>query len=263
MEKINPGLKSLIKPISFLKPDPKNARKHDAKNIKAIMNSFQAFGQQKPIVAMTDGTIIAGNGTLEALKKLGWEKVAVVTFDSEEKAVAAAFAIADNRTAELATWDLKNLEDIVASLPKDPPESLGIDLEEINAELLNLEIPGQEKYSKKIDTPVYTPKGDKPKLSELVNYDKQKSLTDKIQAAKIPEEEKAFLRAAAARHAVFDYHLIAEYYCHASPETKALMEDSALVIIDFDKAIENGYVQLNQKLAGIYSEAHGDEDDEA
>jgi DNA modification methylase len=116
LEKINPTLKSLIVNISELKPDPKNARKHNEKNIDSIIKSLENFGQQKPIVVSSDGTVIAGNGTLEAMQKMGWQKVAVVRFDSNEKHKATAYAIADNRTAELAEWDVPtlsfNLEEI-------------------------------------------------------------------------------------------------------------------------------------------------------
>ena len=59
--------------------------------------------------------------------------------------------------------------------------------------------------------------------------------------------------------------MIAEYYSHANPVVQDLMEQSALVIIDFNKAIELGYVQLSKKLEGIYSESYdgGEADDEA
>lgn len=64
---------------------------------------------------------------------------------------------------------------------------------------------------------------------------------------------------AAQRHVVFDYQKIAEYYCHASAEVQALMEASALVLIDFDKAVENGYVQMTKALEEVYSETEQDD----
>ena len=70
VEKINPQLKALIRPIKGLKPNPDNDRHHSEKNIKAIENSFREFGQQKPIVALSNGVVIDGNGTLEALRRL-------------------------------------------------------------------------------------------------------------------------------------------------------------------------------------------------
>lgn len=100
---INESLKSIARPIQWFKPDTKNARKHSSRNIKAIADSLRMFGQHKPVVALEDGTVIAGNGTLEAAKSLGMPELACVVFSDSDK--ARAFAIADNRTAELAEWD--------------------------------------------------------------------------------------------------------------------------------------------------------------
>ena len=60
----------------------------------------------------------------------------------------------------------------------------------------------------------------------------------------ITEEERQFLKDAAGRHNVFNYRNIAEYYAHANPVMQRLMEKSALVIIDIDNAIANGYASL-------------------
>jgi hypothetical protein len=81
----------------------------------------------------------------------------------------------------------------------------------------------------------------------------------KIQNANITQEEKLFLSTASNRHIVFDYSKIADYYSHASKEMQGLMEESALIIIDYNKAIENGYVKLSKNLAELYSEDHDEE----
>lgn len=251
-------MKAELWPVSKLKPDKKNARKHGAKNLAAIKNSLKKFGQQKNIVILKDGTVIAGNGTLEAAKSLGWKKLAVHVF-SGTAAEARAFAIADNRTGELAEWD----EDFLARELKDLAvdfklEDLGFDAADLSADFsLNEPDPGLSEYSKKLDTPIYSPKGKKPKLSELSNERRAAELIKKINASKIAEAEKVFLRKAASRHIAFDYHQIAEYYCHASKEMQGLIEDSALVIIDFKKAIEQGYVVLSREIEQIYKKSHG------
>lgn len=90
--------------ISKLIPDPNNVRKHDRKNIDAIKGSLAKFGQQKPIVVTKEGIVLAGNGTLEAAKELGWKNISVHISDLEGFN-ATAFAIADNRASELASWD--------------------------------------------------------------------------------------------------------------------------------------------------------------
>mgnify|MGYP003640027143 CR=1 FL=1 len=104
--------------VAELTQDPRNARSHDGKNIEAIKRSLQEFGQQKPIVVNTTGEVVAGNGTLAAAVDLGWDKIAVVETDLVGSS-ATAYAIADNRTAELAAWDDDALAETLASLQND------------------------------------------------------------------------------------------------------------------------------------------------
>lgn len=99
-------------------------------------------------------------------------------------------------------------------------------------------------YTKKILGPVYTPGDRKPQTYELLNRGKAEVLIAEIRTAQIPEPVKEFLTFAAYRHVVFNYGLIADYYAHAPAEIQELMEKSALVIIDFDKALEYGYTKL-------------------
>ncbi len=138
IDRINPALKGLIVPLASLHPDPDNARKHNTRNLQAIKDSFTQFGQQKPIVALKDGTVIAGNGTIEALQELGWEKVAVVRFDDKDKAKAIAYAVADNRTAELASWDDAALAESLKSIQNEIPEFDLVDLGFIQREIQKL-----------------------------------------------------------------------------------------------------------------------------
>ena len=92
--------------IEDLTLDPRNARTHSQKNLDAIAASLTKFGQRKPIVITEDGVVLAGNGTLEAAKSLGWDHIDVsVTPADWDIDTARAYALADNRTAELAEWD--------------------------------------------------------------------------------------------------------------------------------------------------------------
>lgn len=91
-------------PISDLVLDPTNARKHDTKNLEAIKGSLKRFGQQKPIVVDKNGVVIAGNGTLEAAKAIGWDQIEVVYSDLSGSD-RTAFALADNKTSDLSTFD--------------------------------------------------------------------------------------------------------------------------------------------------------------
>jgi len=115
-----------------------------------------------------------------------------------------------------------------------------------------------QKYSSKIEAPIYEPKNKKPHLLELVNKEKTHRLMNEIARSTLPEDEKMFLLDAARRHNVFNYELIADYYAHSSKEMQNLMEKSALVIIDFEKAIELGYIRLCDQIKNQYLEEYGE-----
>jgi hypothetical protein len=110
------------------------------------------------------------------------------------------------------------------------------------------------KYTKRVEAPLYEPKNKKPHILELYDKSKTQVLISKIVKSFIPEDEKLFLIEAAKRHTVFNYEKIADYYAHSSKETQELMEDSALVIIDFEKAISLGYVKLCESIKKQYLE---------
>ena len=91
--------------IKSLTLDSQNARKHSQRNLEAIKASLEKFGQRKPIVVHND-VVIAGNGTVEAAKLLGWAEIAISRCpDDWDADTAKAYALADNRSAELAEWD--------------------------------------------------------------------------------------------------------------------------------------------------------------
>ena len=99
-------LKTEVVPIEDLVPDENNARLHSKKNIDAIAKSLQTFGQRKPVVITQENVVVAGNGTLEAARQIGWKGLSVVRVpDDWDNDTIKAYALADNRTAELASWD--------------------------------------------------------------------------------------------------------------------------------------------------------------
>jgi len=120
------------------------------------------------------------------------------------------------------------------------------------------ESPVEQKYSAKIEAPIYEPKGPKPHILTICNDAKTRALVREIDDSSLPEDEKAFLRLAATRHSVFNYETAANYYAHATPEMQQLMERSALVIIDFDSAIENGFVKLCEDIKTQFMEEYAD-----
>lgn len=101
--------------IDSISLDPANVRRHPDRNIQTIVASLKRFGQQKPIVVTKEGIVIAGNGTLQAARHLGWKQIEIVR-TGLTGSDATAYAIADNRTAELAEWDDDALAQTLAAL---------------------------------------------------------------------------------------------------------------------------------------------------
>ena len=111
-----------------------------------------------------------------------------------------------------------------------------------------------DKYNLKINKLIYTPSGNKPLTVELFDKNFTDNLIKDINSSCVSQDEKDFLILAAQRHIIFNYSKIADYYACASKEMQELMEDSGLVIIDFKKAIEKGYVNLSKEIAKQYLE---------
>jgi hypothetical protein len=128
--------------IADLLVDEKNVRKHSERNIEAIESSLRRFGQRRPLVVWKQ-QIIAGNGTVEAARRLGWTSISVTRVPDEwTREEATAYAIADNRTAELASWDdealLANLNELrgfdlleVTGFGSVDLDDLAVDIEEL------------------------------------------------------------------------------------------------------------------------------------
>lgn len=250
--------------IGRLIPYARNPRKND-EQIDKMVGAIREFGFRLPVMAKSDGTVIDGHLRLKAAHKMGLDTVPVILADDLTDAQIKAFRILVNRSANWADWDEELLRLELEELQgMDYDLSLtGFDKEELDG-LLEEITPGEgaaeEFYTQKIEAPIYEPTGEKPKIEDLFDAVKARRLADEVQASSLPEEVKGFLTMAAYRHVVFDYRNIAEFYAHADPETQDLMEKSALVIIDMDKAIENGFAQFFQEVAGSYEADHGDEE---
>ncbi len=123
-----------------------------------------------------------------------------------------------------------------------------------NDNLKNNPMGDDTKYSRAIRVPQYEPKNKKPVLDSVYDLAKYSKLVARINRANVSEDEKKFLKFAASRHIVFSYSKIADYYAHASKEMQELMEESALVILDIDDAIANGYISLSEKMKQLIEE---------
>lgn len=99
--------------ISKLKFYPGNARRGD---IDLIADSLSKLGQYKPIVANTDGTILAGNHTVMAAQRLGWETIDVHRVDVDDE-TAKRIVLVDNKANDQSTYDVEELVNLLTELP--------------------------------------------------------------------------------------------------------------------------------------------------
>lgn len=131
-------LRTLAVPLASLNLDPSNARVHGEKNLAAIRSSLAQFGQRKPVVVQRAGMIVrAGNGTVQAAKALGWTEIAALVVD-DDNATAVQFAIADNRTAELAEWDPDTLATLLDGMDAAAQAAVGFDSADVDKLLKSL-----------------------------------------------------------------------------------------------------------------------------
>ena len=233
--------------VDALIPYAFNNKVHDEVQVNRIANSIKEFWFTQPLVIDKDNVVIIGHWRLEAAKKLWMEEVPCVIMSDLTEAQVKKLRILDNKLNE-SEYDLANLRLELESLPDLNFWDLELtsadlfpelDLEEISDDVME-----DNWYTQKTDTPIYEPTGEKVEIDEMINTDKYKELIDKINDAKLPDDIKDFLLKASTRHIQFNYKKIAEYYSNAPKEIQELFEDNALVIIDFDKAIEDWYTLL-------------------
>lgn len=164
--------------METLLPDPANARKHSRKNIDAIRASLRRFGQQRALVIDRQNVIMVGNGQYEAMTLEGWERCDVVVFEGTPEE-ARAYAIADNRTAELAEWDTSTLVATLGTITGPLIDATGFDAADL------AKLPGWGEPTPPDDEPP-VPKG-KPKNRTLFleyDADTHEWLMDVIEAYK-------------------------------------------------------------------------------
>lgn len=244
--------------IDSLQQDDKNFNKGTKKGRKLIDKSIRKFGAGRSILLDKNNRIIAGNKTQELAKEAGIKKVIVidakpdelvavrrgdVDLDSEE---GREMALADNATgAANLDWDDEALS--------RAQEEIGLQVEDWG---LSIGPKIDDTYSRKIEAQVYEPSGVSPTLSDCYDSTKTKELIEEIKKADLPDEVREFLTYAAYRHTEFNYGMIADYYCNAPKEVQGLFENSALVIIDFKKAIEKGFVRMTDELLNEYAKEY-------
>lgn len=256
--------------VKDISTHPRNPNRAEIARIVESIKQNGFYGTL--VVQQSTGYIIKGNHTYRAAIAAGLEEVPVTYVEVDDER-ATRIMIADNRIAEFGVRDEATLSELLKGL--DGLEGTGYSDEEFEALLAGLESGGggdggaaedtDPNYERKVEAPIYEPKAEfPPPVEALYDETKTNELLDRIEEAELPDEVRRFLRAAAARHTVFDYEEIAEFYSHASADVQALFEDSALVIIDFDAAVEKGFVKLVGELSDAYDNDQRirDEEDE-
>lgn len=231
--------------IDKLTPYKNNAKLHDAEQVEQIKKSIQEFGNNDPIAVWgKDNTIVEGHGRWLALQELGYKEVDIIRLDHLTDEQRRAYTLVHNKLTMNSGFDLDMLEEELENIDIDM-EDFGFKFDELDEDTEEEE---ENPYTTKINIPQYEIKGENPELDELVDKTKTEELIKEIRKSNVSDSQKNFLIMAAQRHLGFNYSKVAEYYAHQDKEMQDLMEKSALVIIDYDDAIKNGYAQLKSEI---------------
>nr|DAJ44221.1 MAG TPA: ParB protein [Caudoviricetes sp.] len=239
--------------VDEITPYANNAKQHPKIQIDEIKESIRQFGMDDPIGVWGEKNIIVeGHGRFEACKQLGITTIPCIRLDHLTDEQRRAYGLAHNQLTLDSGWEETLLASELAGITDIDMSAFGFDVSENETE---------EPYTMKTNIPQYEITGAKPTFADMLDTTKTDMLIAEIENADITEEEREFLVHAAGRHSVFNYRNIAEYYAHATPEMQRLMERSALVIIDVDNAIANGYAKLSAKIADMVGDISEVEDD--
>jgi hypothetical protein len=226
---------------------PKNPRFIKDEKFEKLVISVSEFPEMlsiRPIVVDENMVILGGNMRYRACKVAGIKEIPIIIAEGLTIEQKCEFLIKDNVSG--GDWDWEEIE---SGWSKDLLDKWGLDTPFGDAPISD-----EELYTKKIKAPTYEPSDFIPPIQALFDEEKSNRMIAEIEESNLEDEVKEFLIKASRRHVVFDYQKIADFYAHSDKETQSLMEKSALVIIDFDKAIENGYVKLSDDLRAQYSQ---------
>ena len=242
-----------LKDLNEWDKNPRQLSKHDAEE---IAKSIHKFNLADPLVINTDNQIIGGHQRKRVMLSNGYKPddlvdVRVPSRQLTEKE-AEELNVRLNRNAGEWDFDMLANEFELDDLLEWGFTEADFDLEGTGEDSNN--------YSRTIEPPAYKPLGEKPAVANLFDDVKTRALVEAIdQAEGITDDERLFLQIAAQRHTVLSFKQIADYYAHSGTVMQSLMEDSALVIIDFDKAISDGYIKLTEELVGLVGDEYGND----
>jgi hypothetical protein len=234
--------------IKDLKPATYNPRQISTKQYNDLKESIKKFGLVDPIIVNKNNTVIGGHQRLKICKELKHIEIDCVVLDLSKEEERELNIRLNKNTGDFDMDILANEFDI--------DELVDWGFKHIDLDI-NIDKLDENPYTDKIEAPKYEPKNQKPAIKELYDITKTNKLIKKIKDSNIDKADKDFLIKSAQRHLVFDYSKIADYYAHSNKQVQELMEDSALIIIDFNKAIENGYVKLKKEIQEFYGEEYG------
>lgn len=243
-------MKTKLLKLDEIIPYKKNNKIHTDEQLTVIRKSIADFWYVQKICVDKNNEIIIWHWRLEAIKQLNktwsrWDSIEVNVLDNLSDNEIKKLRLIDNKSNEMAEWDFENIKFELDELDD-------MELNEVFGDMEWLEDYGEEteddKYTKKVESPVYIPKEEMPEMDQLFDNAKTKELLVDIEKSNVSADIKEFLTMAAHRQTVFNFDKVAEYYSHLWKEEQELFEDNALVIIDYNKAIEKWYVKLTEDM---------------
>src|SRR6266704_672307 len=108
--------------IDAIRPNPRNARRHPPKQVAILAESIRNFGFTNPVLVDEDGEILAGHGRYAAARSLGLAEILIIRLTHLSSTEKRALALADNKIAELGSWDPDQLKETLAELVSPPVE---------------------------------------------------------------------------------------------------------------------------------------------
>lgn len=232
--------------LSQITENAGNPRTITEEKFKKLVKSLLVFPRMlslRPIVVDSQMNVLGGNMRLRALKH-------IVTMDKD----TLRFTIANDETSKFTKGEADALKDwgmedwqLEGKNPAEE-ENGGADDNSDN------------NYERKIVAPIYEPQNGDISIGDCYDTSKTDSLISAIEdSPDLDESTKAFLKVAAYRHVKFNYEKVADFYAKAPEEVQKFMEDSALVIVDIDKAIEDGFVKISKDFMEQYGKEHGND----
>ena len=223
--------------LNLIKVNPNNPRLIKDDKFKKLVQSIKDFPEMlniRPIVVNKDMIILGGNMRFKACKEAGLKEVPIIVADLTEEQ-QREFLIKDNTSGGEWDWELLanewNSEDL---------EAWGLDLP------ITKDLNEQDLFD--IEIPFYTPSEIQPRINELANLDKTKSLIEKIDLLEVDNELKEILKIRASFFTDFNFQKIADYFHKENKEVQEVFKDLGLVILAPKEALEKGFVELSENV---------------